>query len=92
MPLPEDRLKEMEARFEDIERRLSDPSVRPDALRDLGKEHAVLRDVVQMWRDHNATSDDLQEAKEMLGDSRGSERDYIEEEISTLESHLDALE
>jgi peptide chain release factor 1 len=92
MPLPEDRLKEMEARFEDIERRLSDPSVRPDALRDLGKEHAVLRDVVQMWRDHNATSDDLQEAKAMLGDSRGSERDYIEEEIGTLESHLDALE
>jgi peptide chain release factor 1 len=92
MPLPEDRLKEMEARFEDIERRLSDPSVRPDALRDLGKEHAVLRDVVQMWRDHNTTSDDLQEAKAMLGDSRGSERDYIEEEIGTLESHLDALE
>jgi peptide chain release factor 1 len=92
MPLPEDRLKEMEARFEDIERRLSDPSVRPDALRDLGREHAVLRDVVQMWRDHNAASDDLQEAKAMLGDSRGSERDYIEEEIGTLESHLDALE
>ena len=94
MPLPEDRLKEMETRFEDIERKLGDPAMgaRPDELKNLGKEHAELRDVVQMWRDHRAASNDLQEAKDLQRDASGEEREYIEEEIASLSSKLDELE
>jgi peptide chain release factor 1 len=94
MPLPEDRLKEMEARFEDIERKLADPAVgaRPDELKNLGKEHAELREVVQMWRDHRAVSNDLQEAKDLQRDTSGEEREYIEEEIASLRAKLDELE
>jgi peptide chain release factor 1 len=94
MHLPEDRLKEIEARFEDIERRLSDSSLvpRPDELKSLGKEHAELRDVVGLWRDHKASSDDLQEAKSLLKDASGEERNYIEQEIGTLQAQLDDLE
>jgi peptide chain release factor 1 len=94
MPLPEDRLKEMEARFEDIERKLADPAVgaRPDELKNLGKEHAELRDVVQTWRDHRAVSNDLQEAKDLQRDASGEEREYIEEEIASLRAKLDELE
>jgi peptide chain release factor 1 len=94
MALPEDRLKEMEARFEDIERKLADPAVgaRPDELKNLGKEHAELRDVVQTWRDHRAVSNDLQEAKDLQRDASGEEREYIEEEIASLRAKLDELE
>src|SRR5918992_228938 len=94
MPLPEDRLKDMETRFEDIERRLADPVVgaRPDEFKNLGKEHAELRDVVQMWRDHKAASNDLQEAKDLQREASGEEREYIEQEIASLSSKLDELE
>jgi peptide chain release factor 1 len=94
MALPEDRLKEMETRFEDIERKLADPAVgaRPDELKSLGKEHAELRDVVQMWRDHRAASNDLREAKDLQRDASGEEREYIEEEIASLSAKLDGLE
>jgi peptide chain release factor 1 len=94
MVLPEDRLKEMETRFEDIERKLADPAVgaRPDELKSLGKEHAELRDVVQMWRDHRAASNDLREAKDLQRDASGEEREYIEEEIASLSAKLDGLE
>ena len=44
MQLPETKLKEIEARFEEVERSLAD--ARPDELRSLGKEHSELR-VVQ---------------------------------------------
>jgi len=94
MPLPEDRLIEMETRFEDIERELADPAMgaRRDELKNLGKEHAELRDVVQMWRDHKAASNDLQEAKDLQREASGEEREYIEEEILSLSSKLDELE
>jgi peptide chain release factor 1 len=94
MPLPEDRLKEMETRFEDIERKLADPAMgaRRDELKSLGKEHAELRDVVQMWRDHKAASNDLQEAKDLQREASGEEREYIDEEIVSLNSKLDELE
>jgi peptide chain release factor 1 len=94
MALPEDRLKEMETRFEDIERKLADPAVgaRPDELKSLGKEHAELRDVVQMWRDHRAASNDLREARDLQRDASGEEREYIEEEIASLSAKLDGLE
>ena len=52
MKLPEQRLKDMEVRFEEIERRLGDPALasKPDELKTLGKEHAELRPIVEDWR------------------------------------------
>lgn len=93
MNLPEDRLRTMEERFDQIEQRLADPDVagRSDELKALGKEHAELRPLVEAWRSYRAASDDLEEAKAMLGGSRGDERAYVEEEIGTLEKTLTAL-
>ena len=94
MPLPAERLRDMEARFVEVERKLSDPEVaaRPDELRALGKEHSELRSVVDKWRDYNSALNALNEAKAMLAESTGEERAYIESEIDKEQRTLDRLE
>jgi peptide chain release factor 1 len=94
MGLPQARLKEMEARFEQVERELSDPATgqRPDDLKRLGKEHAELKDVVYRWREYQRVSADLGEARTMLAGSQGEERTYVQKEISESEARLEAIE
>jgi peptide chain release factor 1 len=93
MQLPEDRLNDMERRFDEIERLLADPALasRPDELRNLGKEHSGLRPTVDAWRRYKQAADDLEQAKEMLSGSSGGERDYLEEEIATQSEARDRL-
>ncbi|MDQ3981394.1 MAG: peptide chain release factor 1 [Actinomycetota bacterium] len=93
MQLPEDRLNEMERRFDEIERLLADPGLasRPDELRSLGKEHSDLRPKVDAWRRYKQAADDLEQAKEMLSGSTGTERDYLDEEIATQSEARDRL-
>ncbi len=94
MHLPEARLKELETRFDQVERELADPSLggRPDKLKQLGKEHAELKPTVDAWRTYQRAAEDLQEAKEMLSGSSGDEKAYVEEEIATQKATLRALE
>ena len=94
MQLPESRLNDMESRFEEIETRLADPQVaeRPDELRELGKEHAELREIVEMWRERRTVAGDLSEATAMLIEARGDERDYVLGEIAPLKSRLEDLD
>ena len=93
MQLPETKLKEIEARFEEVERSLADPAVaaRPDELRKLGKEHSELREIVEMWRSYRKAASDLEEAKAMLGGSRGEERDYLQDVINTQQPVIEDL-
>jgi peptide chain release factor 1 len=91
MELPETRLKEMEARFEQIERELAEPAVSPDELRSLGKEHSDLKGVVEAWREYRRATDDLEEARSMLAGSTGEERAYVEEEIAEQQAELGRL-
>jgi peptide chain release factor 1 len=92
--LPETRLKEMEARFEQVELELADPSVsaRPDRLRDLGKEHSNLKPIVEAWRAYKQAESDLEQARSMLSGESGAEREYLEEEIATQRKKLEKLE
>jgi peptide chain release factor 1 len=94
MKLPEDRLQEIEARFEQVESDLADPDLasRPDDLKGLGKEHSELKEIVDMWRDYKQARSDLSEAKEMLPGSKGDERDYLQEVIDEQETSLRQLE
>ncbi len=94
MHLPEARLKELETRFEQIERELADPSLgaRPDKLKALGKEHSDLKDTVEAWRTYRRASEDLHEAKQMLSGSAGDEKAYVEEEIAAQKATLEKLE
>ena len=93
MQLPETKLKEIEARFEEVERSLADPAVaaRPDELRKLGKEHSELREIVEMWRSYRKAASDLEEAKAMIGGSRGEERDYLQDVINTQQPVIEDL-
>lgn len=93
MELPESRLKEMEARFEQVERELADPATAADTnvLRKLGQEHSELKPLVERWREYRSSSDDLQEARSMLQGSTGDERTYMQQEIATIEGRLEIL-
>lgn len=91
--LPEARLKEAEARYEEIERDLADPAIaaRQDSYRALAKEHADLRGLVAAWREYRRAADDLAGAKELLAGSTGDERAYIEGEIASQRATLERL-
>ena len=89
MQLPEKKLKEIESRFEEVERSLAD--ARPDELRSLGKEHSELRETVEMWRSYRRAADDLESAKAMLQGSKGEERDYLLEEMTQHQKSVDEL-
>ncbi len=93
MHLPEERLKALEERFAEVETQLGDPGLasRPDELKSLGKEHADLRPTIELWRSYSSNSKELEEARSMLSGAKGDERDYIEEEIKTLEDLLEDL-
>ncbi|MFN2490443.1 MAG: peptide chain release factor 1 [Actinomycetota bacterium] len=88
MQLPEARLEEMESRFEEVERLLSDPALasRLQELRALGKEHSELRDTVEDWRAYRRAAADVAEAKAMLAGAEGDEQDYLQDEISGQEA------
>lgn len=91
--LPEDRLKDIENRFEEVERALAEPEVatRPDDLKNLGKEHAELRPIVEAWRAFRIAQDDVAEARTMLSDAPAEDRSYLEDEIKTQEHELERL-
>ena len=89
-----DKLADIESRFEEIERQLSDASVASDQnrLRDLGKEHAELAPIVQATREHRRVKGDLDAAREMLKDSGGSDAAFLRDEITGNEERLAKLE
>lgn len=93
MRLPEDRLNEIEARFQEVEKQLGDPTLasRPDDMKNLGKEHSELRQVVADWQAYKQAASDLVEAKAMLSGSKGDERSYLEEEMSAQEKTMNEL-
>jgi peptide chain release factor 1 len=94
MALPEERLDDMEARFEEVERALADPETagRPDELRALGKEHAELRPLIEAWRSYKEARSDIAEAKGMLAGASGDEKSYLESEIAGQTAVIDQLE
>ena len=89
-----EKLADIERRFEEIERQLSDASIASDQnrLRDLGKEHSELAPLVGSYREHRKVSDDLAAAKEMLKDSAGDDAGFLREEITAAEERLSKLE
>src|ERR1051325_4461931 len=88
------RLQDVEARFIELEQRLSDPAVSsdPDQLRTLGKEHADLRSVVEGFRSYREIEGDIAAAREMLKDSGDSDASFLRDEIMERETKLTQLE
>jgi peptide chain release factor 1 len=95
-----ERLANLEQEYEDVLRQLADPAVIGDqrALRDVSRRHKQLEPIVQRYREYRAALDQLSEAKQMLGDSSGDDReiwrsmgDESEATIERLEDELKVL-
>ncbi len=81
-------LAQIEERYEELAHLMADPQVAQDYQRvaELAKERSDLQEVVQVYREFKATSEELKETAELLEDDIGPElRDLVEAEIADLE-------
>jgi len=91
----EEKLGEVQQRFEEVEAQLADPSVAsdPDRLRDLSKEHAKLSKVVKVWSELQDTRSELADNRELLQeDDDEAIREMAKEEITRLEADEERLD
>jgi peptide chain release factor 1 len=89
-----DRLLEVSARYDELERSLADPDVARDLtnLRNLSKEHADLSAVIGAYRSYQEIEADVTAAREMLSGAGDADSAFLRDEISTGEKKLEALE
>jgi peptide chain release factor 1 len=92
----DDRIWELEKRYEDLSSRLADPSVigDPARLRELSREHAALSEVVAAATRRRKVRDELASARE-LSESTGDDAEIAEmarEEVGVLEAELALLD
>jgi peptide chain release factor 1 len=89
-----DRLAELEARYEDIGRRLSTPEIanHPAQLADLGRELARLEPIVAGLREWRAIREEIQATRAMSEDADEEIRVMAREELDRLTARSDGLE
>src|SRR5690349_2210546 len=89
-----ERLADLEQEYEDVLRKLADPAVIGDqnALRDVSRRHKQLEPIVQRYREYRAALDQLSEAKQMLGDSSGEDREIWRSMVDENEAAIERLE
>lgn len=89
-----EKLAAISARFEELERLLSDPEVLSnyEKIAEYSKERANLQEIVDAYRDYMAKSEQLDGAKQMIAEETDADlREMAQEEITTLESEIEAL-
>ncbi len=89
------KLQTIEARFEEISQKLSDPQVMsdPELYARLAKEHASLEEIVRAFRDYKRALKEIEENKQILEEERDEElKSLAREEIKNLESKIEVLE
>ena len=89
-----ERLADLEQEYEDVLRKLADPEVIRDqrALRDVSRRHKELEPIVHRYREYRAALDQLGEAKQMLGDSSGEDREIWRSMVDESEATIERLE
>ncbi|WP_297036798.1 peptide chain release factor 1 [uncultured Enorma sp.] len=90
-----DKLEKLIAAYEELEKKLLDPSVLADQKEytRLAKEHAKQAELVAKAREYLTALDDIEAAKEMLHDtSDADEKGMLQEDISANEEKLPGLE
>src|SRR5215510_2444046 len=84
----DDRLAEIEARYEQVEAEMATPEVAsdPDRLRELGRAYAELAEIVRPYRELKTVRGQAAEARELGGDGADPEMaTYLTEELERLE-------
>ncbi len=89
-----DRLDQLEARYEDLGRQLSDPTIVNDQenYRKVAKQHRDMEPTVEKFRDFRKLRDAVADAKAMLTESDAEMREMAQAELDELEPKLAATE
>ncbi len=90
-----DKLEEVEARYEELNLKLSDPSVAKDLnlLRDLGREHSELNKIVPVYRDLKKVLKEIADNNELVDSDPDAELvEMAMEELDLLESQRQEIE
>ncbi len=89
------KLDEIDMRYSDIEKQISDPTITSDSARliSLSKEQGKLRTIVTKYREYKKTTTAIKETEQILNDSDAEEdfRALAEEEIQQLTAKADTL-
>ncbi len=89
-----DKLKDIESRYEALEKKLGDPSVvsnRGEYQR-CAKEHADLRELVETFREYERTKAQLEDCQRILRESDEELKEIAREELPQLRERVAALE
>jgi peptide chain release factor 1 len=88
------RIKEVEKRYEELEKLLSDPAViaNRSEYQKCAKEHADLTALIEAFRLYETTGRQLDEAQQMLRDGDEELREMAKEEIPQLKQKIEELE
>ena len=89
-----DRLKEAEARFNDLTAKMADSAVisDPDEYRKIAKAQSELTDLVSKFREWKKSDQELDDARAMLTESDPDLRQMAEMEVTRLEPQIQAIE
>ncbi len=85
------KLEAVERRFEELERKLQDPSINATDIRKYSKEHSDLREIVDAYRAFKKAEEDTAASKLLLEDSDYEVRAMAKEELNGLERTIDDL-
>ena len=82
-----ERLDQIEAKYEELQARLSDPQVTssPDALRELGKANAEIEDIVLMYRRYRQALAEAASARQMAQEESDKEMKALAESEHDLQ-------
>lgn len=84
------RLEEVEKKYEEIEKVLSDPGISPSEIHRYSKERSELSEIVEIYRQYKETQKKIDENEKLIEDRELAE--LAREEIATLEDARDKLE
>ncbi len=89
-----DKLRDVEARFEELERELSDPEIFTDHARmsQVARERSEIEGLVMAYREYRDVQEQRASAEALLGDPDPDMRDIAEEEVRGLRARQDELE
>jgi peptide chain release factor 1 len=88
------RVREIEARFEQIQAEMASPEVArdPERLRTLGRDFAELREIVVPYREYVAAVKQAEEARALARDETDPEMvAYLREEAASAEARIEEL-
>jgi len=89
-----DRLQQLEDRYNELSRDLADPGIVTDQQRyqKTAKQHRDMEPTVDKFREYKQVQQGIADAKLMLDETDADIRAMAEEELSTLETRLPAIE